>query len=242
MKYIKYTLWIMLAFLLLFLTTEVMKHFAQQRALIKAIELQTYGPQGKPKEINLDEIKISGTIYPKTKYKIGIIYSAQRDSRLCKTWTLFGGTVNASKSDWYEPIIENGQHQITLPLDRYSQFFGCKYKLTNIILSLDRGEYQLPSGSFLLFYPGMDQVLNPPGYGFKRQEVQGDKSIINIECILPDPNNINFSYSPCGQAPIRNKLAVSQYLKPNISEYEININFLTQEGYKQTLDNDSQHE
>ncbi|MBL1319829.1 MAG: hypothetical protein COA63_002035 [Methylophaga sp.] len=235
MKYIKYTLWIMLAFLIIFIALEIKKGIEQRNALIKAEKLATYGSQGKPKEYDLKSIALSGSIYDGTAYKIGVGYRAQSDSKLCESWALFQGRSKSSRSYWYEPAIENGQHHITVPLNEHNPNIGCKYKLNYVTLSLDRGEYQLPSSSFMLFYADMDQPLNPAAYGFKYQEIQGEKDIINIECVLPDPNDINYSYSPCGLAPVTNKIAVGQYLKPNISNYELNIHFLSQDEYQNTL-------
>jgi len=235
LKYIKYTLWIILAFTIVFIALELKKGIEQRNALIKAEELATYGPQGKPKEYDLKSITLSGSIYADTKYKIGVEYRAQADNRLCENWFFFRGKTKANKHYWYEPDISNGKHHITVPLDKHNSNIGCKYKLHHLTLSLDRGEFQLPSGSFMLFYADMDQPLNLPVYGFKIQEIQDKRDRINIECILPEPEDINYSYSPCGLAPVKNKIAVSQYLKPNISEYELNIHFLTQDEYQHTL-------
>jgi hypothetical protein len=238
LKYIKYTLWILLAFLIIFIALEIKKGIDQRNALIKAEELATYGPQGKPKEYDLKKISLSGTIYPNTKYKIGVGYRAQSNSKLCESWALFYGRSRASRSYWYEPEIKDGKHHITVPLDEHNSKRGCKYKLHHLTLSLDRGAYQLPSGSFMLFYADMDEQLDPPGYGFKRQNIPGKGDIINIECVLPDPDDINYSYSPCGLAPVKNEIAVSQYLVQNISNYELNIHFLSQDEYKNTLNDD----
>ncbi len=238
MKIIKYTLWIILAFLIVFIALEVKKSFEQRHALIKAEELATYGPQGKPKVYDLKEIRLSGSIYANTKYKIGVAYRAQSDSNLCESWALFTGRTRSSKYYWYEPEIKNGQHQITIPLDEHNPKIGCKYKLNHIMLSLDRGEDQLSPSSFMLFHADMDQPLNPAAYGFKYQAIQDKRDRINIECVLPDPNDINYSYSPCGLAPVKNKIAVGQYLKPNISNYELNIHFLSQAEYQNSLNGD----
>ena len=235
MKYIKYTLWVLLSFLILFIALEVKKGIEQRNALIKAEELATYGPQGKPKEYVLKSITLSGSIYDGTAFKIGVGYSAQADSKLCESWALFRGRSKSSKFYWYEPTIENGKHHITIPLDEHNPNIGCKYKLNHVTLWLDRGAYQLPSGSFMLFYADMDQPLNPAAYGFKYQEIQDEKDRINIECVLPDPNDIHYSPSPCGLAPVTNEIAVGQYLKPNISNYELNIHFLSQAEYQHSL-------
>jgi hypothetical protein len=225
----------MLALLIVFIALEVKKGIEQRNALIKAEELATYGLQGKPKKYDLKSITLSGSIHDGTAYKIGVGYGAQADSKLCESWALFSGRSKASKLYWYEPTIENGKHHITIPLDEHNPNIGCKYKLNYVTLSLDRGAYQLPDGRFMLFYADMDQPLNPAAYGFKYQEIQGEKDRINIECVLPDPDDINYSYSPCGLVPIKNEIAVGQYLKPNISNYELNIHFLSQDEYQHSL-------
>lgn len=235
MKHIKYTLWILLSFLALFIALEVQKEIKQRNMLIKAEELSTYGSQGKPKKYTLEKISLSGTIYADTKYKIGVEYRAQSNSKLCESQTLLTGKSKSSRHYWYEPEIKDGKHHITVPLDEHNSNVGCKYKLHHLTLSLDRGAYQLPSGSFMLFYADVDEQLNPPAYRFKRQNISGMGNIINIECILPDPDDINYSYSPCGLSPIKSKIAASQHLEPNVSKYELNIHFLSQDEYQNTL-------
>ena len=229
----------MLSFFILFIVLEVKKNIEQRNALIKAEELATYGPEGKPKKHHLKSIHLLGSIDADTRYKIGVEYRAQADSRLCENWVLFYGKNKKSKYYWYEPSIHNGQHHITVPLDKHNPNLGCKYKFHHLTLSLNRGEFQLPFSSFMLFYADMDQPLNPPAYGFKIQEIQDKRDRINIECVLPEPDDIDYSYSPCGLAPVKNKIAVSQYLKPNISEYELNIHLLTQDVYKNTLNTEA---
>lgn len=87
----------------------------------------------------------------------------------------------------------------------------------------------------MLFYADKDAPLNPPAYDFKRQALSGERDIINIEYVLPDPDNIHYSYSPCGLTPVKNRIAVSQYLHPNISKHKLNIQFLSQDEHNNTL-------
>lgn len=177
------------------------------------------------------KLTLSGTIHEGIIYKISVTYSAQTESKLCSHWTLFGGTTRTSKFYEYNPIIKDGRHSIIIPLNEHNPKLGCKYKPHHITIYLNKasGKHQLPSGSFPLFYVEQHKKVNPPAYGFNFKKLKDN--IINIECVFPDPNNIHFSSSPCGLYPVTDRFTVTQFLKPNLSDYEVNINFISQEAY-----------
>ena len=245
MKYIKYTIGIVAIFSILFLIVESVKSVREHNALIKAEELAAYGPSGKPKELVQQSaempddwnIRISGDIEKGINYKVIVSYHSNSDSAFCKEWGLFSFILDRSSVELYTyyPKIYNGRHDLWIPLTEHNPKKGCKYRVREVVLSLDRidKDFLLPSARFDLFYPRWaitENKLNPPGYGFSRR--QQDSKTLNIECVFPDPENIYYSASPCGLAPVQDAVAVSQQLPTYNATYEVNINFITQEAYR----------
>ncbi len=237
MRYFKYTVWVIILFLIIFLGLEANKSIEQHNALIEAEEFATYGAQGKPvKKTTPDNwnIKISGEIEKKINYVIRVSYYSQSDRKLCQDFNpiQFSSDRTLTKLYTYYPEIKNGKHSITIPLTEHNPKIGCKYRVHSVGMHLDRdkGKHLLPSGVFMLFYAKWaENKLNDPGYGFSRKQI--DKNIIDIECVFPDPNNIHGSSSPCGLAPVKEHFAVAQQLPIYSSNYEVNIRFLSQDEY-----------
>lgn len=239
MKYFKYTTWIIVLFSIIFLGLEANNSISQRNALIEAEELATYGSQGKPAKTTIPDdwnIKISGAIEKGINYVIRVSYYSQSDSKLCEDWKLiqFSSDRTSTKLYTYYPEIRNGRHSITIPLKEHDPKTGCKYRIHDVALHLerDKGKHLLPSGNFMLLYAEwVENKLNPPGYGFSRRQI--DNNLINIECVFPDPNNIHYSPSPCGLAPVQKHFAVAQRLPIYNANYEVNIKFLSQDEYSE---------
>ncbi len=237
MKYIKFTAWMVVLLVIISLGFKAKKQRDNQNALVAAEELATYGLGGRKAKASMPEdwnIKITGEIERGVSYVIRVSYYSQSDSKLCQSKQLmpFSPDRTATKLYAYYPEISDGKHSITIPLTEHDPKEGCKYRVHNVRmnLDLDKGKYLLPSGAFMLFYADWAvNKLNPPGYGFRRRQV--NNRLINIECVLPDPNNLHFSSSPCGLAPVEKRFAVSQRLPIDNSTYEINISFLSQGEY-----------
>lgn len=227
---------------MVFLGLEI-KHTVEERdTLRKAEEFATYGPQGKPGNLDLPDdwrIKISGIIAPKVKYKISVSYYSQSDSKLCEDWNpiQFSPSRTSTKLYWYTPEVKEGKHHIEIPLTEHDPESGCKYRVHDVmmnLLSADNEENLLSGGFFMLFYADWAKnKLNPPAYGFNYKQISDN--IINIECVLPDPNNMHYSHSPCGLAPVRDHFTIAQPLPVYNSKYEVNINISSQDHYYNAL-------
>ena len=239
MKYFKYTAWIIILFSIIFLTLETKRSISQGEYLKETGEINTNRPEQKPvKKTTPNDwnIKISGIIEKEINYVIRVSYYSQSDSKLCEDWKLiqFSSNRTSTKLYTYYPKIKNGRHSITIPLTEHNPKTGCKYRVHDVELHLerDKGKYLLPSGNFMLFYAEWAKnKLNPPGYGFSRKQI--DSNLLNIECVFPDPNNIHYSPSPCGLAPVQKHFAVAQQLQIYNANYEVNIKFLSQDEYNE---------
>ena len=233
MKYLKYIAWAIVFISIVYLSFETHEPMSKNETL-KATEAQ-----GKSVEkMTSDDwnIKISGALEKGINYVVTVSYYSQSDSKLCEDWKpiQFSSNRTSTKLYTYYPEIKNGRHTVTIPLTEHNPKVGCKYRVHDVELHLerDKGKYLLPSGRFMLFYAKWAKnKLNPPPYGFSLKQI--DNNLIDIECVYPDPNNIHYSSSPCGLAPVQKHFAVAQELPINSTNYEVNIKFLSQDEYNQ---------
>jgi hypothetical protein len=83
-------------------------------------------------------LTLSGSIEQGFRYKVIVEYVATKDSFWCKYYPMspFTYTRASSRRFEYYPVIENGQHRITLPLSEYSPDKGCRYRPFKVNYSL----------------------------------------------------------------------------------------------------------
>ncbi len=224
MKYIKYTFLIIIIFAVIFLGLEVKTARDQGRAIAMAEELATYGPQGNPEKRELPSdwnISIAGAIGSGSIYEIHSSYSATANKRNCKSWNPFSNSlIPDSKTFKYYPEIQNGHHNLTIPLVMLNPDAECKFKIDDINICFGYNDKKAFSGCQSLF------VKQIPS-GSKYRKIINDT--INIECVSPGPDD---GFSTCGQQPIDQGIAIAQYFPGTSEEYIVNINVIHPDQYK----------
>ncbi len=215
---------------MIFLGLVVKKEIDQGKAFAQAEELAMYGPQGNPEKREMPNdwnIHISGAIEPEVNYKIVASYSAESDKRTCKSWNLFSSSLIAdSKTFTYSPKIQNGHHNLKIPLMELDPDAGCKYKIHYVRICFENNI----EGAGACHYLFVNGFPNGIGYGFKFKEAINNT--INIECTSQGNDSISGNFSPCGQQPVKQENSITQYFPSGSEKFVVNISTLDPAQYK----------
>ena len=98
-----------------------------------------------------EDIVIEGKIDSDKSYFIGVKYKAQRGGFFCTEWIMWSGTHRKSKYYKYYPDIQDNNHHIEVPTDKF--FFSfCNYKVEKIEMDINYDKVILFKNSDQLGY------------------------------------------------------------------------------------------
>jgi len=115
--------------------------------LLKSLFVFAYEYFKSAAEIPSASLNLSGEIEQGFHYKIEVIYSATKDSYWCRE-----GAYNSAivKGFFYYPVVENGKHNITIPLNEFSTTVGCVYRPSSLLMHFSSEDIEQTSHIKLL--------------------------------------------------------------------------------------------